>query len=216
MNYNQATTIGIKKPIHKKESDKLYAALSYHLLNSTVYRKIQSKYPNAIAIYLGFQKRLIKKRQTVLGKQGKRNSELVTINDKNLIYPYESIMEEIDCKSRSTVTRNMDVLVNYGLIDIIKYGGLGKGHFTIYGLSERWKKWGKPDFEKKCRQKGTRHSDALKRYQKKRKESFQPRTVPVPVTAMPRVYKIHPDGTIERLKGIPKLIRQLKNRPTAK
>jgi hypothetical protein len=50
---------------------------------------------------------------------------------------------------RATFNRNRQVLLERGFIDIAHYGNGGKqGDRTLYGISERWKRWGKDSFER--------------------------------------------------------------------
>jgi len=190
MKYNKNT------PFHEGSSKKLYVPLEYHLLNSEPYRILQSSYPVAHSIYLGFLKRVKKVRSNYSGKKGKR-SPYVAVNERELIYPYREMMNDNGAKSRSTITRNIDHLIKLGFIDIMHRGGLAKGDNSIYAISDRWKKFGKSDFVQRTRKKGTRHNDALKRWQEKRRHTVK--NVSIPVPPKNRSYTIFADGTIKRI-----------------
>lgn len=40
-------------------------------------------------------------------------------------------------------------MIKFGFIDIEHYGGQSKGNYTLYGLSNRWERYGKIDFVEK-------------------------------------------------------------------
>jgi len=188
-------------PFHEGSSKKLYVPFEYHLLNSEPYRILHRSYPTAHSIYVGFRKRVIKVKSRYAGKRGKR-SPYVAVNDHKLIYPYREMMNDTGAKSRATITRNIDLLISLGFIDIMSSGGLARGHYSIYAISDRWEKFGKPDFVQRTRRKGTRHNDTLKQWQEKRRQTAQSRIlkdVSIPVPPRNRTYTLFPDGSIRRI-----------------
>jgi hypothetical protein len=68
-------------------------------------------------------------------------------NAYNLQMP-EGELKEKKIMSISAFRNARDQLIEKGFIDIRQRGGLWK-QATIFMLSERWRKYGKPDFEKK-------------------------------------------------------------------
>jgi len=65
-------------------------------------------------------------------------------NRKHIIFTYR---EAIKIMHQDTFTRCRNKLIENGLIDIIKRGGF-YNQPAIYGLSDRWKKYGTKDFVK--------------------------------------------------------------------
>lgn len=65
-------------------------------------------------------------------------------NKYKIIFPYR---EAIKIMHKNTFIKCKDKLIENGLIDIIKRGGFHK-QVTIYGLSERWRRFGTKDFIK--------------------------------------------------------------------
>ncbi len=65
-------------------------------------------------------------------------------NQNHIIFPYQ---EAEQIMSLHTFKKDRKLLLKRGCIDIIKRGGLEKQN-TIYGLSNRWRKYGTKDFIK--------------------------------------------------------------------
>ena len=66
-------------------------------------------------------------------------------NQYKIIFPYQ---EAKNIMAINTFIKARNLLIERGLIDIVKRGGLEKQPM-IYGLSERWRKYGTKDFDKK-------------------------------------------------------------------
>jgi DNA-binding transcriptional ArsR family regulator len=64
-------------------------------------------------------------------------------NNGNLSYTYR---EARNLMHKSTFTKALRELVNHGLIDIIRSGGLYR-KCNIFGLSDRWKLYGQENFK---------------------------------------------------------------------
>lgn len=75
----------------------------------------------------------------------KMNGSYQFVNDKELVFTYEDALNKHGYPA-SKFTRAIDELFKYGFISIEKYGGHAKGNWTLYGLSDRWKKYGTEDF----------------------------------------------------------------------
>lgn len=74
--------------------------------------------------------------------RGKKKRKLCT-NYKDIIFTYT-----MAAKYGITIprfTRGMDCLIEKGFIDIVNRGGNLSHDKTIYGLSDRWEKYGKKD-----------------------------------------------------------------------
>ncbi|MBA7524653.1 hypothetical protein ES705_16794 [subsurface metagenome] len=65
-------------------------------------------------------------------------------NRKNIIFTYQ---EARKIMSESAFIKGRNQLIERGFIDVIKRGGLEKQP-NIYGISDRWKKFGTKDFIK--------------------------------------------------------------------
>ena len=65
-------------------------------------------------------------------------------NDHSIIFTYKEAKEIM---SESAFIKSRNQLIERGLIDVIRRGGLEKQP-TIYGLSDRWKRFGTKDFIK--------------------------------------------------------------------
>ena len=63
-------------------------------------------------------------------------------NTKNIIFTY---LEAKKIMSINTFINDRTLLIERGFIDVVKRGGLEK-ECMIYGLSNRWKKYGTKDF----------------------------------------------------------------------
>ncbi len=66
-------------------------------------------------------------------------------NCKELVFTYEDALNKHGY-SASKFTRAIDTLFEYGFLSIEHYGGHAKGNSTLYGLSNRWEKFGTKDF----------------------------------------------------------------------
>ncbi len=107
----------------------------------------------AIQVFLIFRLKLVYGKTP--GKTGKRD-EKIPINSRELQFTYDEANRLGFTNGR--FDRALDVLVEYGFLDIVKTGmGLHK-MTTIYGISERWKKYGTDKFEHIERQKAKQYN----------------------------------------------------------
>jgi len=67
-------------------------------------------------------------------------------NTRNIILTYKEV-KNINIMAINTFIEDRKQLIERGFIDVIKRGGLEKQRM-IYGLSDRWKKYGTKDFVK--------------------------------------------------------------------
>lgn len=102
------------------------------------------------------------------GKPGKRKKELVTMNARDLRLTYAEARQR--GLSGGQFKRARDQLVRVGFIDIIEAGGGMEGNAAKYGESERWRRYGAPDFVEAERPKDTRQRHD--QFGKRKKDSF--------------------------------------------
>ena len=112
---------------------------------SPAFRKLTA---NAILVLLEF----LSRRQMV--KVGKRNN-WVTKNNGEIVLTYAEITVKFGI-ARSTIRNSIDQLVKLGFIDIAHHGGGMMKDSSKYGISERWREYGKEEFIKKSRKKDNR------------------------------------------------------------
>ena len=94
-------------------------------------------------VYLRFlQKRIISKPKTTKN----RAVEKIVVNNGGIIFTYGEA-EKMGIPRRE-FRNSLDGLIKLGLIDINKLGSGGwQRDATTYFISERWKRWGRPDFQ---------------------------------------------------------------------
>ena len=103
---------------------------------------------NSILVYLEF----LYRRQLV--QVGKRK-EWIIKNNGEIIFTYAEAWEKFKIY-RSTFCRSISQLIELGFIDIAHHGGGMLKDCSKYGISDRWKNYGKEEFKNKTRQKDTR------------------------------------------------------------
>ena len=89
--------------------------------------------PAAMKVYLGLTRRVRKKQDRRQGWQ--------PTNARELVYPYVDIKREWDIMSSSTIVAAWDELVEKGFVDLMRQGDGKHKQVSIYGLSDRWRKW---------------------------------------------------------------------------
>lgn len=91
------------------------------------------------------------------------------MNNGQIQYTYkEALKRRI---TRRAFALAIDRLIEHGFIDIAKQGSGGKhGDVSLYSISERWRKWGKPDFDQgEARAKDTRQGRGFAAVWKRRR-----------------------------------------------
>lgn len=89
------------------------------------------------------------KRQ-VRNEGSRSNPEYVTVNNGDITFTYREAEQKYGI-AKSTFQRAIDQLVDVGFIDVATPGsGLRRGA-THYGISQRWRNYGTPDFVQKSR-----------------------------------------------------------------
>ena len=104
----------------------------------------------AVIVFLLFHK---KRKLKNMGRNGKER--WVIINNGEIVFPYFEAKKQHGIPA-STFSKAIDQLIEFGLIDINHQGGRMVKDMTTYFISDRWKKFGTPDFEKIKRIKDTR------------------------------------------------------------
>ena len=84
-----------------------------------------------------------------------RSKEWSILNNGKLIFTYAEAEKKFKIP-RSTFCRSISQLVELGFIDIAHQGGAYNKDFSKYGISDRWRDYGKEAFKKKSRKKDTR------------------------------------------------------------
>jgi hypothetical protein len=94
-------------------------------------------------VYLRFlQKRIISKPKTTKN----RSAEKIVVNNGEIIFTYGEA-EKMGIPRRE-FRDSLDGLIKLGLIDINKLGSGGwQRDATTYFISERWKRWGRSDYQ---------------------------------------------------------------------
>jgi len=109
------------------------------LLRSEAFRSLSGA---AMTVYFDFR---MKCRIKIMKQRNGRQKERVILNNGALEYSYSEA--EKKGITRSRFMRAIDALVERGFIDIAHSGSGGrKGDKSLYGISERWRKFGTPDF----------------------------------------------------------------------
>jgi len=112
---------------------------------SPAFRKLTA---SSILVLLEF----LSRRQMV--KIGRRD-RWVTKNNGEIVLTYTEITAKFRI-ARSTFRNSIDQLVKLGFIDIAHHGGGMMKDSSQYGISERWRDYGKEEFIKKSRKKDNR------------------------------------------------------------
>jgi hypothetical protein len=86
---------------------------------------------------------------------GKKRSNSIHINNGEIVFPYAEA-EKRFAMTRPRFTKSIDNLIQFGFIDINHHGGGMVKDVTTYFISERWEKYGQPEFEQRKRIKDTR------------------------------------------------------------
>ena len=116
------------------------------LLNSKAYLALGGIAPQLLMLFY-FKRRLEK-----VGKKGKER--WICTNAAEIEFTYLEAKSKYGI-SNPRFTRGIDNLIANGFLDIVHQGGAYRHDKTIYALSNRWTKFGSPDFENFERQKET-------------------------------------------------------------
>jgi hypothetical protein len=126
-----------------KSSDRMFIPRRMH--RSPAFRKLTA---SSILVLFEFMYR----RQMV--KVGRRDGWLIK-NNGEIVLTYGEITTRFGI-ARSTFRNSIDQLVKLGFIDIAHHGGGMMKDCSKYGISKRWRDYGKEEFIKKSRKKDNR------------------------------------------------------------
>ena len=108
------------------------------LISSPAYLKLTGKAPQVLMVFLS-------KRQMVKVSFGKRKVWHIA-NNGQIVFTYAEAESKYGIGYR-TFSKAIGQLILLGFIDIAAQGiGIGKAP-TLYAISERWRKYGQPDFD---------------------------------------------------------------------
>jgi len=126
------------------------------LIKSVAYLELAKRRGSSIAIWLiqqFYSRRQVKKVKSgpLVGRQG-----FVDMNNGKLEFTYAEAYKKGITKPR--FSKAIDLVVEYGFIDIEHSGGGMLGDCSRYGISDRWREWGTREFIEKKRPKDIRGS----------------------------------------------------------
>jgi len=127
---------------YKRESKKWYPIqISRELLHSEAYAKLD--YGPAIKLLCFLHEKL--RYEKIIGKKGKDRWQIR--DNGHFSFPYTEANHRglSDVQFRKALLK----LHGCGFLDVVQAGSALKGDFTIYTLSDRWKKFDEANFEKK-------------------------------------------------------------------
>ena len=140
-------TTGSRDYIHRKSDSPIF--FDREVIFSPAWRDLNTA--NALRVYVDFLSR--RRFQKPKGRS-KAKRKWMFVNNGEIIYTYTEA-EELGM-SQSTFNRAIDSLIDHGFIDIEESGvGMYKCA-TKYWISDRWRQWGTPHFEKRARPKRKR------------------------------------------------------------
>lgn len=169
----------------------LTTVMDNSLLFSNAFWSLRSA--TAVRVYLTFlTKRSMKK---VQARPGRRDKEWRCLNNGEIEFCYgEAGGYGIDGRS---FCKAIDELIRVGLIDITSQGsGLHKDK-SKYSISERWKKYGTPEFEVRVRQKRRCHWGFAKGNQYGKGQHHKSRIFQHTKDTLEQVSKDTPEGNNE-------------------
>lgn len=131
--------IDLKKREKRRVSPNL--VIPTELIKSKAWFGLGSKCSISAQVYLIF---LSKRQMVKTGKKGHEKWQCTNIQE--IVFTYSEAQEKYGI-TQPRFMRAIDDLIDKGFIDIAKSAsGLFK-EVTLYGLSERWQKYGTPQFE---------------------------------------------------------------------
>lgn len=114
-----------------------------YLIESEAYRMLSGK--AAVTCLLRFQQKAYRKRKS---SKKKGMKDMIITNQGEIIFTYAEA-KELGISSSKTFNKVIHELVEEkGFIDIAEQGKWYSKQPTKFGISERWKKFGTPDYRK--------------------------------------------------------------------
>ena len=120
--------------------------LKRNLINSSAFLELPGTAAKVLLWFLARRK---------YARLGKKRSNSIHINNGEIVFPYAEA-EKRFAMTRTRFRKSIDNLIQFGFIDINHHGGGMVKDVTTYFISERWEKYGQPDFEQRKRIKDTR------------------------------------------------------------
>ena len=120
------------------------------LINSKAWLDIAGKWNCQVFIEF-MRRRKMRKRKNIKGKRG---NDWVIENNGEIVFTYNEAIDFFGF-DRKCFTKAVDKLIEVGFLDIT-HQGTAQGDPSTYYISERWRKYGTPDFKQQKRRKGTR------------------------------------------------------------
>ena len=140
------------------------------LLKSKAFRSLNG---NAKTIYFDF---FMKRRITKTKARPGRKSERVILNNGEIEYCYSEAEKE--GLTRPVFQRALDALIEKGLIDIAHLGLGGPARDkSKYAISNRWRAYDTPEFNRKIRQKDIRRGRGFAIYHKKKRANISNKNI---------------------------------------
>jgi hypothetical protein len=146
----------------KKRSTHIY--VDKEVIRSEAFSSLRKG--SSIMTYLDFlTKRVIKYAPS---KRGKRRPDIV--NNGKIEYTYSEARKKRGF-TRPRFHAALKELVEKGLIDVTHHGGGYNGEKSLYAISNRWKKYGTPEFEFKAMRKDCRQGRGFAAVHKRKRKS---------------------------------------------
>lgn len=141
------------------------------VLNSKAFSSL--KKGSSIIVYIDF----LQKRKLVDTKNKRGKNRWVITNNGQLEYTYSEEKKKRGL-TKPRFNGAIKELVDKGLIDIAHAGGGYDGDKSLYAISDRWKKYGTPEFESVTMHKDTRRGRGFntKDKRKMQKDTDKPKT----------------------------------------
>lgn len=137
----------IRQAFKKRRTESRVVVLDRQLLDSRAYADLDGNSSKALIRFM------CKRQVQISPAAGKRPKTVVILNNGQITYSYDEA--EKHGYSRGTFVKVIDALIDHGFIDIAESGAGLFRSATFYALSDRWQKWGTPDFVALPRKKRT-------------------------------------------------------------
>lgn len=127
--------------LHKNRASIGFTMIKNNLLDHEAFKYIT--YAPAVKTLIWFMAKIRYEK-----KRGKdKHKELNIINNGDISFTYREAKWR--GLSNQQFSKSLKILHALGFIDITKHGSGLMGDYSCYALSNRWRKYGKPDFERK-------------------------------------------------------------------
>lgn len=131
----------MKLEFHKNRASIGFAIIKNDLLDHETFKFIT--YAPAVKTLIWFMAKIRYEKKRSKDKHKERK----IINNGYISFTYREA--KLRGLSNQQFSKSLKILHALGFIDITKHGSGLMGDYSCYALSNRWKKYGKPDFERK-------------------------------------------------------------------